>query len=195
MVKKAKLDVLDFEVNEDEKHPQEDLPSAAEENKHEAGEKRILRYIFRNPFFLMLFGVMSVIVLLAGATWFFYEPGKLIPEKKHLMSKTSTVTAPAVTTTAYLRGFIIDLQDEKSDTRLILCDMAVELAAAQEVQSVGNRTDLRRRIYEILRERKLQELMTAEGRGRLKERIKSELNRVLGYNLVKDLYFMRMEAI
>ncbi|TRZ50000.1 hypothetical protein D4S03_07485 [bacterium] len=88
---------------------------------------------------------------------------------------------------------VVDQKDEKGNIRIVFCDVALELVNHKTSAIDGDRIDVRSVIYAVLKKEPAQEGLSPVGRGRLKEKLKNELNGFFGANLVKDVYFTRYE--
>jgi flagellar basal body-associated protein FliL len=201
MVRKAKLDILDVPIDVDmEAPPEADGPSEEGQEGLPDGQKTAvplwerLKGLIRR-FLVWIIAAVFFIAAAAGLTiWIFYEPAAPVPAKK----PGEATAAPAMTKTgniAFFSGFVIDLKDEKSNTRIVLCDVALELSGPRDIGAIEGRIDARNAIYGLLKNKRPQELLISAGRDRLKEDLKKELNRFFGEDLVKDVYFSRVEAI
>ena len=202
MAKKAKLDVLDISVDDKgEVSPPEEIPlekgkdGLADEKNNIGTFVERLRTWFQKPLFWIITASVPLIAIITGISiWIFYGQSAHVPVKK----PGETIAQPAMTKKGNIvlfDGFIIDLKDEKSNTRIVLCDVAIELTGSRDTGVIESRIDARNAIYIFLKNRKPQELLIFEGRNRLKEDFKIELNRFFGEDLVKNVYFPRIEAI
>jgi flagellar basal body-associated protein FliL len=121
--------------------------------------------------------------------------GKVVQE--NVVQGKQAVSMPPLPTAkpgALFEGMVVDQRDEKGNIRIVFCDVALELENQKTVSAVvGDRVDLRNVIYDVLKKEPAQEGLSPEGRGRLKEKLKNELNLLLGENPVKDVYFTRYE--
>jgi flagellar basal body-associated protein FliL len=89
---------------------------------------------------------------------------------------------------------VVDQKDEKGNIRIVFCDVALELENHKTAGAIeGDRVDVRSVIYAVLKKEPAQEGLSPEGRGRLKEKLKNELNGLFGENRVKEVYFTRYE--
>jgi len=199
MVKKAELDILDIEIDEKVDVPKaEDVP--LKETAHEEGTATDqtfldrLRIWARKPLFWIIVAALPLIGIVAGLTfWMLYEPGSSVSAKK--MTDATVTGAIKKGNIASFEGFVVDLMDEKSNTRIVLCDITLELQVTRDVGAIESRPGARNAVYMFLKNRKVQELLTVEGRNGLKEDFKDELNRFFGENIVKNVYFSRVEAM
>lgn len=202
MAKKANLDILDIEIDENVEVPvAEDMPLKDPQDGHGEGEKTggsffdKIRIWAHKPLFWIIMVVAPLTAVITSVTfWFFYEPTILVPAKK----MTVTPVKPAIIkkgNMALFEGFVIDLEDKKSNTRIVLCDIAIELEGSRDIGAIENRADARNTLYMLLKNRKPQDFLASEGRNRLKEDFKNALNRFFGENIVKNVYFSRVESM
>jgi flagellar basal body-associated protein FliL len=202
MVKKAKLDILDIEIDEKGEAPvAEDMPLKDAQDGHgEEGKTgdsffdRIKSWAKKPLFWIIMVAVPLTVIITSIIFWIFYESAILVSAKK----TTITTVAPVTTKMGNMvlfEGFVIDLEDEKSNTRIVLCDIAIELKGTRDISAIENPADARNALYMLLKKRKPQDLLVSEARNRLKEDFKNELNRFFGEDIVKNVYFSRVEAM
>jgi flagellar basal body-associated protein FliL len=200
MAKKAKLDILEITIDE----KSEDKPSdeiILEEKEDKGSDKKRadaaiwsnLKGWVRKP----LFWIMPVSVVMLGLiAGIFISLNKGIEERGPVEKKNRAVTeipAPAEGTVLF-EGFVIDQKDEKGNIWIVFCDVALELDNPKTAKGVdSDRVDVRNVIYTLLKKETVKEGLSPEGRTRLKERLKNELNSLFGDNLVKNIYFTRYE--
>jgi flagellar basal body-associated protein FliL len=202
MAKKAKLDILEITIDkksEDKLH--EDITLEEKVNK-ESDEKQIsadllsrIKQWARKPLLWIMLISMVVLGLIAGITIGLYkdvdEGG---PVEK---AKRGAIKIPiSVESVALFEGFIVDQKDEKGNVWIVFCDVALELNEPRTVKDIdSNRVDVRDVIYTFLKKETVREGLSMEGRIRLKEKLKNDLNHLFGENLVKKIYFTRYEII
>ncbi|MBN1381542.1 MAG: flagellar basal body-associated FliL family protein [Deltaproteobacteria bacterium] len=205
MVKKVKLDILDIDLDdEQEASSVENIPLEKNDsdqqgdNQTEAGAflPKIGGAWVQKPFWGIVIGAVSL-VLLAGtglSVWLLCQDDTpvAIQQTKQGVTRPSTVKKGNI---ALFEGFVIDLKDEKSNTRIVLCDVGIELKGVRDTCAIENRGDARKVIYIFLQNRKLNEILGTAERNRLKEDLKKEMNRFFGEELVNSIYFARIEAI
>ena len=74
-------------------------------------------------------------------------------------------------------GFVVDQKDEKGNVWIVFCDVVLELDESKTAKDVdSDRVDVRNVIYTLLKKETVKEGLSPEGRGRLKEKLKNELN-------------------
>ena len=202
MAKKAKLDILEITIDkksEDKLH--DDITLEEKENK-ESNEKqisadlmsRVKRWV-RKPLLWIMLISMIVLGLIAGITIGLYkdiDEGGPVEKAK----REATGVPVSVESVVLFEGFIVDQKDEKGNVWIVFCDVALELNEPKTVKDIdSNRVDVRGVIYTLLKKETVKEGLSTEGRIRLKEKLKNDLNRLFGENLVKKIYFTRYEII
>jgi flagellar basal body-associated protein FliL len=200
MAKKAKLDILEITIDENSEDKSSDEIILEDKDAKGSDEKHAdvailskLKGWVRKPLFWIMLVSVVMLGLIAGI---FISLNKGIEERGPVEQKKRSITAiPAPAEGMVLfEGFVIDQKDEKGNIWIVFCDVALELEQhkiAKDVDSV--RVDVRNIIYTILKKETVKEGLSLEGRTRLKERLKNELNSQFGDNLVKNIYFTRYE--
>ncbi len=87
-----------------------------------------------------------------------------------------------------LEGFIVDINDEHGGYRVLVCDLAVEMAPNKSLSE--NRLLMRKKTYEALKNKGRYILKSASGYSVIKKEMKDELDRILGGG-VKEVYFTK----
>ena len=200
MAKKAKLDILEITIDEKSEDKLHD-DITLEEKEEESDEKRsgldILSKIkgwVRKPLFWII--LISVVMLgLIGGIFISLNEG--MDEKGPVEQKkraVSGIPVPAEVKMVLFEGFVIDQRDEKGNTWIVFCDVALELDKPETAKTVdSDRVDVRNVIYTLLKQETVKEGLSSEGKTRLKERLRNELNNLFGENLIKNIYFTRYE--
>jgi flagellar basal body-associated protein FliL len=136
------------------------------------------------------------VVMLGLIAGIFISLNKGIDEREPAEQKKLSVTeilTPAEGMVLF-NGFIIDQKDEKGNIWIVFCDVALELDKAKMAKDIdSDRVDVRNVIYTLLQKETVKEGLSPEGRTRLKEKLKNELNNLFGDNLVKNIYFTSYE--
>lgn len=200
MAKKAKLDVLEIGPKEPEVDSQA-VEAAAESGEGESSGEiaggAILSGILeraRRPLFRIILIVIVFLGLAVGIMSGFYQKMDEEAANGHVKRAGPAIPLPPPKPGAIFEGIVVDQKDEKGNTRIVFCDVAIEMDDKKRAGEVkGDRADARIAIYAVLNKEPAQEGLTPEGRGRLKEKLKSELNGLFGENLVKEVYFTRYE--
>lgn len=203
MAKKAKLDILEIAPDEPSGETQQDQATA--ENGRDDGSSgeqtgddfssRAMGWV-RKPLFWIILISLAFLSLTAGILVSFYQsmdgdaPAPVAQKKQDV----SGTPFPEAKRSALFGGMVVDQKDENGHIRIVFCDVAIELENHKTASAIdGERVDVRKVIYAVLKKEPVQEGLSPEGRGRLKEKLKNELNGLFGENLVKGVYFTRYE--
>jgi flagellar basal body-associated protein FliL len=202
MAKKAKLDILDITPDEPggEMQPEE---ATAEKGRDDgsSGEQtggdfssKVIGWV-RKPLFRIILIAVAFLGLTAGILVSYYQS---MDRDAPAMQKTQAVSVtpfPEVKPVVLFEGMVVDQKDEKGNIRIVFCDIALELLNHKPAGAIdGDRVDVRIVIYDVLKKEPAREGLSQEGRGRLKEKLKNELNSLFGEDLVKSVYFTRYEV-
>lgn len=90
-----------------------------------------------------------------------------------------------------VNDFIVAVEDDKGHNRLMICDLTFELKAGQNHRFLQKTMEVRNIIYGILRKEMIVSLMNPGARGRLKGEIYTEVNNLIGKDVVTDIYFTK----
>jgi flagellar basal body-associated protein FliL len=200
MAKKAKLDILEITIDEkSEDKPSEEIILEEKEDKGSDEKQadavilsKLKRWVRKPLFWIMLISVV-VLGLIAGI---FISLNKGIEERGPVEQKKRAVAGIADPSERMVLfdGFVIDQKDENGNISIVFCDVVLELDKPKTAKDVdSNRVDVRNVIHTLLKKEPVKESLSLEGRTRLKERLKNELNNLFGDNLVKNIYFTRYE--
>jgi flagellar basal body-associated protein FliL len=201
MVNKAKIDILEIDPDEPDGETGQDEASAEKGEENEfIGEKtgrdypaKAIEWV-RKPLFWII--LMSVVCLgsVAGILIGFYQSMDGDVSTVQKKQAVSEISSPEAKRSAIFEGIVVDQKDEHGNIRIVFCDVAIELENREMASAVdGNRIDVRSVIHTVLKKEEAKEGLSPEGRGRLKEKLKNELNGLFGENLVKGVYFMSYE--
>jgi flagellar basal body-associated protein FliL len=202
MVKKAKLDILEINVSEPDETVQRDDDTAVNSKDDISVEKisgggylsKAINLLRRPRFWIILIvvGLLGLITLIG----IFYYRGMVKdvvapPQNKRDLSGTHL---PEAKKGPLVEGMVVDQNDISGKIRIVFCDIALDLEHYETANAIsGDRVDVRGVIYNIMQKEMAEEGLSPEGRSRLKEKIKNELNGLFRENLVKRVYFMRYE--
>lgn len=205
MAKKAKLDILEI-APEGPGGETEQIDATVENGAadgspaEQAGgdfRSKVFEWIRRPLFWIILVSVVFL-GLTAGIWVGVYQSmngDAPAVEKKEAVSKAVSETpSPKEKQSVLFEGMVVDQKDETGNIRIVFCDVALELEDQKRTSAIdGDRIDVRIVIYDVLNKEPVREGLSPEGRGRLKEKLKRELNGLFGENLVKEVYFTRYE--
>lgn len=201
MAQKAKLDILEIapeepggEVKQDEAIAEEEkgVGSSGEQTGGDFSSK-IIGWV-RKPLFWIILIAVAFLGLTAGVLISFYQSMDRDALAMHKKQAVSATPFPEVKPGALFEGMVVDQKDEQGNIRILFCDVALELENHKTASAIGgDRIDVRIVLYNVLKKEPAKEGLSPEGRGRLKEKMKNELNGLFGENLVKDVYFTRYE--
>lgn len=202
MVQKAKLDVL------------ENLPGGeiTDANlQHDAPATPLYAPLWKKWALnkLLLVGAPVFIVLLVvigGLLFYFMRTGtapvtnvKSVTQPLALQDKKTVNTEkinlppagqPIKVNTAYLKDFIIDLKDKAGKSKILLCDIVFDLTEEKNTVELENRKDIRKLVCQTAASRNAIVLRSIEERRKLKNELREEVNKMLGGEIVKNIYFL-----
>ena len=201
MAKKAKLDILEIAPEEPSGETQQDEATA--ENGRDDGSSgeqtggdfpsKAMGWV-RKPLCWIILISVAFLGLTAGILISIYQStdgDAPAAQKKQAVSGTPF---PEAKQGALFEGMVVDQKDKNGNIRIVFCDVALELGNHKTASAIdGDRVDVRSVIYAVLKKEPAQEGLSPEGRGRLKEKLKNELNGLFCENLVKGVYFTRYE--
>lgn len=202
MVQKAKLDVLENlpggEITDANlQHDAPATPLHAPLWKKWALNKLLL---VGAPVFIVL------LVVIGGLLFYFMRTGtapvtnaKSVTQPLALQDKKTVNTEkinlppagrPIKVNTAYLKDFIIDLKDKAGKSKILLCDIVFDLTEEKNTVELGNRKDIRKLVCQTAASRNAIVLRSIEERRKLKNELREEVNKMLGGEIVKNIYFL-----
>jgi flagellar basal body-associated protein FliL len=201
MAKKAKLDTLeiasdgsDEAVPKDNELSSNDGNDASTEIISKGGYLSKATGWFRRP----LLWIILILVGTLGSSafiWIVYDQGsetEVIPtqNKKPILA----TRFPEGERGPLIEGMVIDQKDISGNIRVIFCDVALDFEYGESAIAINSaRVDVRSVIYSVLQKGIAEEGLSPEGRKRLKEKLKNELNALFREKLVKEVYFTRYE--
>ncbi|PKN77299.1 MAG: hypothetical protein CVU52_01095 [Deltaproteobacteria bacterium HGW-Deltaproteobacteria-10] len=197
MVEKAKLDVLenlpDIEIT-DIKIQSEELSLPVTKEK----------WAF-NKLLLIAAPALIVVLVITGVLWFYLSrpdpevaklksgpPVTAIEQKKPVQDEvivTKAAIEPVKVNTVQFKDFIIDLKDKTGKSKILMCDVVVDVSDSVKIAELENRSDIRNIIYSTATVKNAVVLRSIEERKRLKQEMLQELNKMLGDGIVKSVYF------
>lgn len=203
MAKKAKLDILEINIDEKNENGLHDDVILEEREDDEPNDRKDRFAIFskakgwmRKPLFWMIILISVVMVgLIAGIFIGLNKEmggGGPVEQKTRIVSELPVLTKETMT---IFEGFVIDQKDEKGHIWIVFCDVALELDKSETATAVDSgRIDVRNVIYTLLKQEPVKDGLSPEGKTRFKARLRNELNNLFGENLVKNIYFTRYEV-
>ncbi len=188
---------LDLDLDEEEEpqappavevdlaEPEEDLvleTEGGEEGEPEGKRKQIL-----------LGSILLGVALLAGGGYFawkkLHKPPQAKPADHDPRIFTAPMPDPIKTLRMDLEPFLVPLA-KSPEGRLLLLKVSLEVADPNDKELLAEKTKLLRdTIYRLARYRLARELKTVRGKMLLRAQMKAEINRVLGRDLVAQVYF------
>jgi len=189
MARKAKLDVLDISIDEQK------VEVVPDENKVAGDILSRIGVFIRKPLFWI--PVLSAVALgsVVAVSICLYDGQDAIPAVPQSEPVTSGTPVVVKSNILLFAGFVVDLKDTKGNTGIAFCDIALEPENIQDTDNLGKHTGTRSLIYGILKRKKVEELLAAEHRISVKAELKKGLNDLFGGDVVKTVYFSRLEVI
>jgi flagellar basal body-associated protein FliL len=165
-----------------------------------------------NKLILLVSTLVLAVLVIAGGVWFYFMKSASLMHKEKIVNadgdnfgKESKVigdateignTAPPAVplsdkvTTIYFKDFIIDLRDTGGRSKILVCEVAIEISENQNAAQLVNNKDVRRIIYLSAKGKSAVALRSLEERKRLKNEMTTELEKMLGEGVIKNLYFI-----
>lgn len=199
MVKKAKIDILknlpDIEIREIETQAEVQIAQLPV-----SGNKWALNK-------LLLIGAPALIVVLVitGALWFYLSrtvtssvvqiksvtPVAKIAEKQTTSGanlEKNAVIEPAKMNNAYFKDFVVELKDKTGKSKILMCDIVLDLKEGNNIAELESRKDVRNLIYQMAKGKNVVALRSIEERKKLKNELSAELNKLCGEG-IQNVYF------
>ena len=199
-MQKAKLDIL-------ENIPDLEIPPGADEARGDEDRQtgQEVKWAF-NKLLWIVFPV-AILALITSGALIYYHSGKPSPDTRAPVTlqpeedvirelvAADPVTRPipvAVSESARfarINDFIIDVPDSAGKTRVLMCDVALDVAENQNVIDLEKNADVRKVIYRVVQTRSAVALKTVEERKKIKTIMAEEFQKLLGEGSVKNVYF------
>jgi flagellar FliL protein len=201
VAKKAKIDLLDVDTNEENRAPSRD-DGALDGGREEARDGKKPAWIHawigrlgagRLKVLLILIVTILFVAIAGGSIWLYDGRGK--KESVPTQKDAQKTVIPAGETVALFANFVVDVRDKKGDIRIAFCDIAVELEHPRTAGAAGEQVEVRNVIHAVLKRKPIVEGLSPEGRELIKIELKNELSRLLGEKAVKNVYITRFEVI
>lgn len=201
-MQKAKLDILENIPDIDAAGAQEGIDGVS----HIAG-----RQWANNKLIALASALVLVLLVIAGGVWFYLTKSSSLKDKEEMVSTDgdgsvkgnkvigeatvinnidpSALPRPDKVTTIYFKDFFIDLKDSDGKSKLLVCDVAIDIIENQDDTRLANSIDVRKTIYLAAKGKSAVALKSSEERKRLEKEITAKLARILGEGVIKNLYF------
>lgn len=172
-------------VEVDLAEPEEDMVLETEGGEEEAPEGKRKQ--------ILLGSILLGVALLAGGGYFawkkLHKPPQTKPTQHDPRIFTAPMPDPIKTLRMDLEPFLVPLA-KSPEGRLLLLKVSLEVADPNDKDFLAEKTRLLRdTIYRLVRYRLASELKTVRGKMLLRAQMKAEINRVLGRDLVAQVYF------
>ncbi|MEI6610824.1 MAG: flagellar basal body-associated FliL family protein, partial [Deltaproteobacteria bacterium] len=88
------------------------------------------------------------------------------------------------------KDFIIDLKDTSGRSKILVCDVAIDIMENENAAKLVNSKEVRKIIYRTAKGKSAVALRSLEERKRLKNEMAKELEKMLGEGVIKNVYFL-----
>lgn len=205
-MQKAKLDILENIPDIDTTGAQEEIDEVSEITPI------AVRQWASNKLILLVSALFLAVLVIVGGVWFYLTKSASLKHKEKIVSaagdnsgKENKVigdateidnTAPPAAPlsdkviTIYFKDFIIDLKDTGGKSKILLCDVAIDISENQDAAQLVNNKDVRTIIYLAAKGKSAVALRSLDERKRLKDEMTAELAKMLGEGVIKNLYFI-----
>jgi len=198
-MQKAKLDIL-------ENIPDIDMVGEIEETEEVSNKALFLdsRQWASNKLIILVLILVLAGLVIAGCVWLYitkiipliHKDNIVISDSYNFVKETESdnTSEPIVPSsdkivTIYFKDFIIDLKDSGGKSKLLFCDVAIDISENENAAQLVNSKDLRKIIYLAAKGKSAVALRSLEERKRLKNEMAKELEKMLGEGIVKNVYF------
>jgi flagellar basal body-associated protein FliL len=209
-MQKAKLDILenipDIEMIGERIEIEEVFKTPPISGKQWAGNKLIL-----------IISILGLVVLvIAGGVWFYLTESVFLKNKEKVVvaegdnfgrqnedaskaadseTESGNISVPVAppadkVITIYYKDFIIDLKDTSGRSKILVCDVAIDIIENENAAKLVNSKDVRKIIYRAAKGKSAVALRSLEERKRLKNEMAKELEKMLGEGVIKNVYFI-----
>jgi flagellar basal body-associated protein FliL len=197
-MQKAKLDIL-------ENLPDIEITDASVEIGEASGVELPTggeRWAF-NKLILIGAPLLIAVLLVSGMLWFYLgkkvitqqgPPVKVLAQKKEKNEAAGKV-APLVAVESgkinkvFFKDFVIDLKDKAGKSRILMCDVVLDVNEEKKIAQMEGGQNVRNLIYQTAKVKNVVALKSLEERKRLKKELSVELNKIFGNGTVKNVYF------
>ncbi len=204
-MKKARLDLLeempDIELAAPDVQP-------LEEEVEEVPVERGRTWAF-NKLILIGAPVALVVLIISGILGYFLLTRTTSPSQQTVVTQKApapvrehavkspppaevkkTFAVSEITRTIYVKDFMIDLKDNQGNNRILICDVAFDVAADSGLEKLEESVDLRNIIYRTAQNRSAVAMKSIEERKKLKKDLADQLDKLAGKAVVKKVYFV-----
>ncbi|MCG6535925.1 MAG: flagellar basal body-associated FliL family protein, partial [Syntrophales bacterium LBB04] len=182
MAKKVALDTSDIE---DTNVSLPDKPVEVET----ASDKPLAKG-FPTWWFLLSIVMVVITIIVVGLTyWRGVTKKTAVNRVAPIVNKAESVTAPSKINLMAVNDFVMTINDDKGNKRLMLCDVTFELRDNESDGFSKNISEIRNIIYSAFMKRNTTTLMKPEGKSQLRDEISAGLDKLLGKDSVKSIYF------
>lgn len=191
MVKKVALDTLEVE-NLESVVPEIPLP-AEELPVEEVPGKASLRWLISKWLWIGVAGLV-ILIAAAGVSYWLLGTKKIVA---HAPAKTATAAAPLPVppSTAKVNDFIIIFQDSTGQYRVMTCDLTLEVSPGRDAQLQQHVGEVRKAIFDVLKQTKAASLMEPRTKVVLEEEITKALSVLVGPGTINAIYFTKYVVI
>jgi flagellar basal body-associated protein FliL len=205
-MQKAKLDILENIPDIDAAGAQEGIDEVSEIPPI-AGNQWA-----SNKLILLVSALVLVVLVIVGGVWFYLTKSASLKDKEKIVSadgdtsgkenkvigdatEIDNTSPPALppsdkVITIYFKDFVIDLKDSGGKSKILACDVAIDISENQDAAQLVNNKDVRKIIYLAAKGKSAVALRSLDERKRLKDEMTAELAKMLGEGVIKNLYFI-----
>ena len=208
-MQKAKLDIL-------ENIPDVDIPVEISGTEEAAEIYPVSEKPWASNKLILLVSILALVVLIiAGGLWYYITKRASLKHKETIVisgsdnfgkesedasksvgsaTESGNAGAPIAALadkviTIYFNDFVIDLKDTSGKSKILFCDVAIDISENYNAAQLVNSKDVRKIIYHTAKSKSAVALRSLEERKRLKNEITKELEKMLGEGIVKNVYF------
>lgn len=198
-MQKAKLDIL-------ENIPDIDIVGEIEGTEEVSNKLLFLdsRQWASNKLIILVLILVLLGLVIAGGLWLYitksapliHKENRIISDSDNFVKETESdnTSEPIVPPsdkiiTIYFKDFIIDLKDTSGKSKILVCDVAIDISENENSAQPINSKDVRKIIYLAAKGKSAVALRSLDERKRLKNEMAKELEKMLGEGIVKNVYF------
>ncbi len=189
MIEKVKLDLLtDLEATTVEE------VADVEKEASDLQEKPARWYTSRQFLLLTLLGVTILAISLSvlGTFLWIKDQKEKAAARERMEAEARLARTPTVVN---LNDFMISVKDNKGNLRILVCDVALQIAPKRAGADMDKRVDIRNIIYVAAKGTATDWWKSTEESHKLKKEISDRLNTLLGAGTVTEVNFTKMEVL